>query len=109
MGSREPRAPQRMCLACRQRGPQAAFARIHGGADGRVRVDGPTRSGGRGAYVCASETCVERAVEAKALARALRLTQPPSREEIQVLRETLTARVRAWETAAEQGSSEDGG
>ena len=31
------------------------------------------------------------------------------REDIQVLRETLTARVRAWETAAEQGSSEDGG
>jgi len=109
MGSRETRAPQRMCFACRQRGPQSTLARLHGGADGGVRVDGPTRSGGRGAYVCASERCVERAVEPKALVRALRLTEPPSQEDIQVLRETLTARVRAWETAAEQGSSDDGG
>ena len=98
-----------MCLACRRRGPQTGLARIHRGSDDRVRLDGPARSGGRGAYICLSQPCVKRATEPRALVKALRLAQPPSSEEIKTLQETLTARIRAWETASEQGGTVDGG
>ena len=97
-----------MCLACRRKGPQQAFARIYRGPDDRASLDGPARSGGRGAYVCAREACVERAMEPRLLVKALRLAQPPSAEEIETLTETLTARIRAWETASEQRGTADG-
>ena len=101
-------APQRMCLACRTKRPQQTLARIQKGPDDRVRLDATPRSGGRGAYVCASEACVERAMEPRLLVKALRLAQPPSAEEIETLTETLTARIRAWETASEQRGTADG-
>ena len=98
-----------MCMACRQRGPQGTFARVRRGADGRVSSDPTARSGGRGAYICVSEPCVKRATESRALVKALRLPQPPSLEEIKTLQQTLTARLRAWDTASEQGGTADGG
>ena len=72
--------PIRSCAGCRRRRPQAELVRVASQPGGIVTVDPrvpvlgrPSRSPGRGAYVCPEPACVERAVATGALARALRL------------------------------------
>jgi uncharacterized protein len=49
---------------------KAEMLRVTRRADGRVEIDG--RGAGRGAYVCASEECVARALKGRRLAQAFR-------------------------------------
>ena len=65
------RVPERTCVGCRQRRPQAALVRCVLTPDGRATVD---RSGsGRGAWLCVpSQACFELAVRRKAFERAWR-------------------------------------
>ena len=64
--------PVRTCIGCRERRPKLALVRLVRDADGVVTVDTRHRAPGRGAYVCATTECVERAVKGGRLTHALR-------------------------------------
>lgn len=62
----------RMCVACRQRGPQKALIRVV--CDGvRVIPDPTQRAFGRGVYIHPASECIEVALKRKLLGRSLRV------------------------------------
>jgi len=67
--------PQRKCVACGERSPKRGLLRlVRTPADG-LQVDPTGRVAGRGAYLCRSQTCWEKALRRPGrLEQALRLT-----------------------------------
>ncbi len=61
----------RMCVACRQMQPKKDLARIVRTPEGSVVLDTTGRANGRGAYLCRSVECLEKAIKTRALERAL--------------------------------------
>lgn len=61
----------RMCVACRQMRPKKELTRVVRTPEGNVIVDQTGRANGRGAYLCADVECLNKAMKAKALERAL--------------------------------------
>jgi predicted RNA-binding protein YlxR (DUF448 family) len=70
---RPPHLPVRTCVACRQTGAKSGLVRVVRTPQGEVRLDPSGKLGGRGAYLCRREACVEQALRQKKLARALGL------------------------------------
>ena len=68
--------PERTCAACGAKKPQRELLRV--AAQGGVSpiLDEGGKAPGRGAYLCASLTCIETAAKRKSLERSLKLTQP---------------------------------
>ena len=80
--------PMRMCIACREKKAKKELIRVVRTPEGAICVDRTGRANGRGAYLCDSVACLERAVKTKALERAL---ETPVEEAVFLaLRETLT-------------------
>ena len=63
--------PMRMCVGCRQMKPKKELVRVVRSQDGSVVVDRTSKMPGRGAYLCAEPACLEKAVKARMLDRAL--------------------------------------
>ncbi len=65
--------PIRECIACGGKFPKGEMLRIaeHGGL---ISPDRSGKCGGRGAYVCKKESCMEIAIARKKLNRAFRKT-----------------------------------
>ena len=63
--------PQRQCVACREHRDKPELARIVRTPEGAVVYDGRGKVPGRGAYLCRSLACLEKAVKSRALSRAL--------------------------------------
>ncbi|MEM9460342.1 MAG: YlxR family protein [Myxococcota bacterium] len=63
--------PVRTCVACRARRPQRALVRLGRRSDGVVVPAVGRHAKGRHAYLCARRVCFCRAVERRALVRAL--------------------------------------
>lgn len=63
--------PQRTCVGCRSVRPKLELVRIVRRPDGQVEVDPGGKMSGRGAYICPSRECLEKAVAGKSLERAL--------------------------------------
>ena len=53
------RSPERRCVICGERGNKQDFLRICRSKDGTVLVDKTGKAGGRGAYLCGSDACVQ--------------------------------------------------
>lgn len=66
--------PMRMCVACREMRPKKELLRVVRTEDGKAVIDLTGKRNGRGAYLCPSRTCLEKAVKSKALDRALETT-----------------------------------
>jgi predicted RNA-binding protein YlxR (DUF448 family) len=64
--------PARTCVACRTTAEKGKLLRIVRRSDGTVALDLTGRVPGRGAYVCADEKCIGKALKSKLLQRALR-------------------------------------
>ena len=62
--------PQRMCVGCREMKSKPELVRVVRSPDGDVSLDADGKKPGRGAYVCRSITCLNRAIKSKALSRA---------------------------------------
>jgi len=71
MPGRKRHVPQRTCVACRQVRPKRELVRVVRTLDGRVCVDPSGRLPGRGAYLCGTAACWERALKRKSLEHAL--------------------------------------
>lgn len=66
--------PLRMCTGCMEMKPKKELIRIVKTPEGEVCVDLTGKKAGRGAYVCKSTECLEKAFKAKRLSRNLEIT-----------------------------------
>lgn len=81
-------APERTCIGCRAARAKSDLTRIVLEENGDVCVDPTGKRPGRGAYLCPRAECVERALQRRALERALKA--PVSPEAIERLKTSLT-------------------
>jgi len=71
---------------------KAELIRLVRGDAGDVRVDRDGRAPGRGAYVCATVECVEKALQAGRLGHAFRRASRPPQESVSVILANRTRR-----------------
>ena len=64
--------PERMCVACRTMQPKKNLIRIVKTNEGKIFVDNTGKANGRGAYICNSKECFEKAIKTRALNRAFK-------------------------------------
>lgn len=84
---RQRKIPQRTCIGCRTVRPKRELVRIVRTPEGEILLDVTGKQSGRGAYVCAEQTCIEQAFRKKQLERALEVNITP--ETVTRLREEL--------------------
>ena len=82
------KVPMRMCVACREMKPKKELIRVVRTPEGEIVPDETGRKNGRGAYLCRSEACFNKAVKTRALDRALE--QPISEVAAAYLRQVIT-------------------
>ena len=63
--------PMRMCVGCREMKEKRSLLRVVKSPEGAISFDRVGKAPGRGAYVCKSKECFERAVKQRQLERAL--------------------------------------
>lgn len=71
--------PLRKCLGCNESKPKRELIRLVRGPEGEISLDFTGKKNGRGAYVCISLPCFEKAKKAKRFERAF---SAPISEEI---------------------------
>ncbi len=84
--------PQRTCIGCGQIKDKRMLIRIVRSPDGDYAVDSTGKKNGRGAYLCPSPECLERAWKTKGLDRSFTRSVP--RAVYDKLREELTELAR---------------
>jgi predicted RNA-binding protein YlxR (DUF448 family) len=75
---KQKKIPMRMCVGCREMKPKKELIRIVRPPEGAVMLDRTGKAAGRGAYVCPSGTCLEKARKAKTLERTLEAAIEPA-------------------------------
>lgn len=68
--------PMRQCIGCREMKNKKEMLRVLKTAEGEILLDATGRKNGRGAYICRSEECLEKAMKNRGLERSLK-TQIP--------------------------------
>lgn len=63
--------PLRQCISCRTQRPKQELLRVVRTPENSLLVDTKGKVSGRGAYLCPSRPCLERALKAKLLQRHL--------------------------------------
>lgn len=66
--------PLRMCTGCMEMKPKKELIRIVKTPEGEVSVDLTGKKSGRGAYICKSTECLEKAFKTKRLSRNLEVS-----------------------------------
>ena len=61
--------PERTCIACNEQREKNNLLRIVKSKDGIIEVDETGKKSGRGAYICKSEECLDKAIKSKRLER----------------------------------------
>ena len=64
--------PQRTCVACRQVKPKRELVRLVRTPEGNIEIDSAGKKEGRGAYLCPTRECWEKALKGKQLEHTLR-------------------------------------
>ena len=70
------KVPVRLCLGCREPRAKNELLRIVRTAEGEIKLDRKGKLSGRGAYICPSRACFDRARKSKAIERSLEVTIP---------------------------------
>jgi len=65
------KVPLRKCLGCNEQKDKRELIRVVKNKDGEIFMDLTGKANGRGAYICESLECYEKAYKRKALERAL--------------------------------------
>ncbi|MBQ3666278.1 MAG: YlxR family protein [Lachnospiraceae bacterium] len=55
--------PMRQCVGCREMKPKKEMIRVLKTADEGIIIDKTGKKNGRGAYICSSKECLEKAVK----------------------------------------------
>lgn len=69
MGNKK-KIPMRKCVGCQEMKPKKELIRVLRDETGAFSLDTTGRKNGRGAYVCLSRQCFEKAVKTKGLERS---------------------------------------
>ena len=83
------RVPMRMCVGCREMKPKKELLRVVKSPEGVITFDRVGKAPGRGAYVCRSTECLNKAVKTHALEHQLECSV--SEEVFSQLSQQLTA------------------
>ena len=70
--------PMRMCVGCREMKPKRELIRVVRPPEGSVMLDRTGKAAGRGAYVCPSSACREKARKALTLELTLEAQLEPA-------------------------------
>ncbi len=70
--------PMRKCTGCQEMKNKKEMMRILKTPEGEIVIDLTGRKNGRGAYLCFSKECFEKAIKNKGLERSLKTNIPPS-------------------------------
>jgi hypothetical protein len=62
--------PMRMCLGCNEMKPKKELIRVVRPPEGDICLDFTGKKAGRGAYICRSRECLEKARKARRLEKA---------------------------------------
>ena len=68
--------PMRTCIACHTAKEKRELIRVVKTPDGEIKLDLTGKLSGRGAYICKSAKCFEKAKKTGAFARAFELNVP---------------------------------
>ncbi|MBR2284766.1 MAG: YlxR family protein [Ruminococcus sp.] len=66
---KQKKIPMRMCLGCGEMKPKKELIRIVKSPEGEVSLDITGKKNGRGAYICRSSECLEKAKKTRRLNR----------------------------------------
>lgn len=69
---RPKKIPQRMCVGCGVMKEKKAMIRVVRTPEEQIVIDPTGKKSGRGAYLCADQECLLKAIKAKRLEKALR-------------------------------------
>nr|WP_283234849.1 YlxR family protein [Maliibacterium massiliense] len=84
---KQKKTPMRMCVGCREMKPKRDLVRLVRTKEGTILLDKTGKASGRGAYICQSRACLERALKIRAVEHALDTRVPP--ETVQALMEAF--------------------
>ena len=62
--------PMRTCIGCREQKPKKELIRVVRNKENQIFIDLTGQPNGRGAYLCRSKDCLDKAIKSKALNRA---------------------------------------
>lgn len=68
--------PQRQCVGCQEMKAKKELIRVIKTQEGEVLLDASGKKNGRGAYLCFSLECLQKARRGKGLERSLKITIP---------------------------------
>lgn len=68
--------PMRQCIGCREMKSKKEMLRVIKTPEEEVVLDATGRKNGRGAYLCFSEDCLEKAIRSRGLERSLKMKIP---------------------------------
>lgn len=69
--AKQKKVPQRMCVGCQTMKNKKELLRIVRTPEGEIILDTTGKKSGRGAYICADDTCFSKAYKEKRLEKAL--------------------------------------
>lgn len=84
------KVPSRICVGCREAKEKRSMVRIVKTTQNEICLDETGKKNGRGAYICKSVECLQRALQTKGLERSLKSPVPDDvvnllKEEMSVL------------------------
>lgn len=68
--------PMRQCTGCREMKSKKEMIRVLKTAEDEIVLDATGKKNGRGAYLCFSKDCLEKAVKSRGLERSLKASIP---------------------------------
>ena len=68
--------PMRKCVGCQERKSKKEMIRVIRTSEGEFLLDATGKKNGRGAYICPSKNCLEKAVKNKGLERSFKQSIP---------------------------------
>ena len=68
--------PQRQCLGCNEHKPKAELLRVVRSPEGEISLDFIGKKSGRGAYICRSLKCLQKARKSQRIDKNLECTIP---------------------------------
>jgi len=68
--------PLRMCTGCGEMKPKRELIRVLKTPEDEIVIDATGKKNGRGAYVCCTLTCLQKAIKTKGLERSLKVNIP---------------------------------
>ena len=68
--------PMRQCLGCNEHKEKRELLRVLRTPDGEILLDFTGKKSGRGAYICKSKTCLQRARKSGRIGRSLNCVIP---------------------------------